>query len=205
MLRKFLSILLLACAPLAAAHAVDFGPSIVISAHDQKLAVVDNGKVKAKYDISTSKYGLGDTYGSYKTPEGTLWVCNKIGDNLPAGTVIKNRNATGEVVAPNAPGRDPIVSRVIWLRGLDGDSGNAYDRCIYIHGTPEEKLLGRAASYGCIRMRSKDVIALYNLVQIGTHVTISDKPLSAMLPKKHLHFSLFPFFSHKAESGGEAN
>lgn len=204
MIRKLAFIFLFACGPLVPARATgvapapvqafDFGPSVVISARDQKLAVIDNGKVEAKYDISTSKYGLGDAFGSYKTPLGTLWVCNKIGDNLPAGTVIRHRNATGEIVAPNAPGRDPIVSRVIWLRGLDGDSKNAYQRCIYIHGTPEENLLGRAASYGCIRMRSKDVIALYALVRIGTHVTITDKPLSSMLPAKHLHFSLLSFW-----------
>jgi len=190
MMRKFVLVLLIACAPLVPALALDFGPSVVISARDQKLAVLDNGKVEAKYDISTSKYGLGDTLGSYKTPLGTLWVCNKIGGDLPAGAVIRNRNATGEVLAPNTPGRDPIVSRVIWLSGLDPDNKNAYERCIYIHGTPEESLLGRAASYGCIRMRSRDVIALYNLVQIGTHVTITDKPLRALLPEKHPHFSL---------------
>jgi lipoprotein-anchoring transpeptidase ErfK/SrfK len=177
-------VLIALCGLLAPARAQDFGPEAIISVHDQELAVVDNGTVVAKYPISTSKYGLGDDHGSYKTPLGTLWVCNKIGDNLPAGTVIKNRNATGEIVAPNAPGRDPIVTRVIWLHGLDDGNKNAYDRCIYIHGTPEEKLLGKPASYGCIRMRSNDIIALYNLVHIGSHVTIVDKPIKKMLPSK---------------------
>lgn len=185
--------LLFAGSPLVPAHALDFGPSVIISARDQKLAVINNGKVQAKFDISTSKYGVGDDPGSYKTPLGTLWVCNKIGDKLPAGAVIKNRNPTGEIVAANAPGRDPIVSRVIWLRGLFGDNKHAYERCIYIHGTPEEKLLGHAASYGCIRMRSRDIIALYDLVQVGTHVTITDKPLRSMLPAKHFHLPLLPF------------
>lgn len=175
------------------ARADDFGPSVIISARDQKLAVLDNGKVKMKFDISTSKFGLGDDNGSYKTPLGTLWVSNKIGGNLPAGTVIKNRNPTGEIVAPNAPGRDPIVSRVIWLHGLDDGNKNAYGRCIYIHGTPEESMLGKKASYGCIRMRSKDVIALYDLVRVGTHVTITDQPLSSLLPEKHLHLALPSF------------
>jgi lipoprotein-anchoring transpeptidase ErfK/SrfK len=96
--------------------------------------------------------------------------------------VIKNRNATGEIVNANAPGRDAIVSRVIWLRGMDGTTAHARDRCIYIHGTAEERLIGRRASYGCIRMRSKDVIALYSLVHVGDHVRISDKPLSTFLP-----------------------
>jgi len=165
-----------------AARAFDFGPEIFVSVRDQALAVVaNNGKV-ARYRISTSKFGVGDGIGSYKTPSGTLWVCNKIGDNLPSGAVIKNRSATGEVLPANAPGRDPIVTRVIWLRGLDGQTHNAYSRFIYIHGTPEEKTLGRPVSYGCIRMSSKDVIALYDIVQIGTHVTISEKSLASLLP-----------------------
>ena len=172
------------------ARAFDFGPLVVVSDHDQVLAVVSNEHILMKFPISTSRFGLGDELGSYKTPLGTLWVCNKIGDKLPAGTVIKSRNATNEIVAPNAPGRDPIVTRVIWLRGLDDQNRNAYDRCIYIHGTPEEKLLGKRASYGCIRMRSKDVIALYDIVQVGTHVVITDKPLSKMLPARFLGFTL---------------
>jgi len=164
-----------------AARAFDFGPEIFVSVRDQELAVVNNGTV-AHYRISTSKFGVGDDIGSYKTPSGTLWVCNKIGDKLPPGAVIKNRNATGEVLPANAPGRDPIVTRVIWLRGLDGQTQHAYSRFIYIHGTPEEKTLGRPVSYGCIRMRSKDVIALYDIVQIGTHVTISEKSLASLVP-----------------------
>ncbi|MDQ6654623.1 MAG: L,D-transpeptidase [Verrucomicrobiota bacterium] len=83
---------------------------------------------------------------------------------------------------PNAPGRDAIVSRVIWLRGMDGTTANTRERCIYIHGTAEEQMIGQRASFGCIRMRSKDVIALYGLVHIGTHVRISEKPLRDFLP-----------------------
>lgn len=162
-------------------RASDFGPEVLVSARDQEMAVVDNGKVVAKYRISTSKFGLGDEHGSYKTPLGVLWVCNKIGENLAPGTVIKNRNPTGEVVTANAPGRDPIVTRVIWLRGLEDQNRNAYDRCIYIHGTPEERLLGKKASFGCIRMGSKDISAVFGMIRVGTHVTISDKSLSKMV------------------------
>jgi lipoprotein-anchoring transpeptidase ErfK/SrfK len=146
---------------------------IVVSVPDQQLAVIDRGKVISKYPISTSKFGLGDGSGSYRTPLGVLFVSAKFGDHLPAGAVIKNRVSTGEIVNPNAPGRDAIVSRVIWLRGLEQQNRGARDRCIYIHGTPEERLLGRPASFGCIRMRSRDVIALYDLAHIGTHVTIT--------------------------------
>ena len=73
----------------------------------------------------------------------------------------------------DAPGRDPIVSRVIWLRGMEVQNRAARDRCIYIHGTPEERLIGTPASFGCIRMRSRDIIDLYDHVHIGTHVLIT--------------------------------
>ena len=155
---------------------------IVVSVADQELALLKRGKLVKRFPISTSKFGTGDAVGSYRTPLGETFVSAKIGDGLPAGAVIKNRNATGEIVPPNAPGRDTIVSRVIWLRGMDGTTANTRARCIYIHGTAEERRIGRRASYGCIRMRSKDVIELYHLVHIGTHVRISEKPLSNFLP-----------------------
>jgi len=87
--------------------------------------------------------------------------------------VIKNRIPTGEIVAVDAPGRDPIVSRVIWLRGMETQNEKARDRCIYIHGTPEERRIGKPASFGCIRMRSRDIIDLYDRVYIGTHVLVT--------------------------------
>lgn len=157
-------------------------PLIVVSVADQELALIAWGKVVKRFSISTSKFGTGDAVGSYRTPLGETFVSAKIGDGLPAGAVIKNRNATGEILKANAPGRDAIVSRVIWLRGMDGTTANTRDRCIYIHGTAEEQRIGRRASYGCIRMRSKDVIVLYRLVHIGTHVRITEKPLANFLP-----------------------
>ncbi len=165
-----------------AAQGAGTRPEIIVSVADQELAFVAWGRVVRRFRISTSKFGTGDAVGSYRTPLGETFVSAKIGDGLPAGAVIKNRNATGEIVQANAPGRDAIVSRVIWLRGMDGTTANTRDRCIYIHGTAEEQRVGRRASFGCIRMRSKDVIALYGLVHIGTHVRISEKPLAAFLP-----------------------
>ena len=91
-----------------------------------------------------------------------FFVSAKFGDKLPPGAVIKNRVPTGEVVGVNAPGRDAIVARVIWLRGMETQNRGARDRCIYIHGTPEEGRIDKPASFGCIRMRSRDVIALYD-------------------------------------------
>jgi len=78
----------------------------------------------------------------------------------------------------NAPGRDPIVSRIIWLRGLDYANKNAFHRCIYIHGTPQEDMLGKKSSYGCIRMGLSDVIEVFNWIGVGTEVAIFDKPIS---------------------------
>ena len=146
---------------------------MIVSVPDQELALIDRGKLIARYSISTSKFGTGDSNSSYRTPLGTLFVSAKIGDRLPPGAVIKNRIPTGEVVAVDAPGRDPIVSRVIWLRGMETQNQRARDRCIYIHGTPEERRIGKPASFGCIRMRSGDIIDLYDRVHVGTHVLIT--------------------------------
>jgi lipoprotein-anchoring transpeptidase ErfK/SrfK len=146
---------------------------MIVSVPDQVLALVDRGKLIARYSISTSKFGTGDSAASYRTPLGTLFVSAKVGDRLPPGAVIKNRTPTGEIVSVDAPGRDPIVSRVIWLRGMETQNQKARDRCIYIHGTPEERRIGKPASFGCIRMRSRDIIDLYDRVHIGTHVLIT--------------------------------
>jgi hypothetical protein len=106
------------------------------------------------------------------TPLGYLAVEKKIGDNVPVGAVFHKRRLTGEVLQPNTPGRDPITTRIIWLRGLEPQNAHAYQRCIYIHGTPEEKKIGQPASYGCIRMKSKDVAELYDQVPLGAVVQI---------------------------------
>ncbi|MEY2484707.1 MAG: hypothetical protein QOH39_355 [Verrucomicrobiota bacterium] len=145
---------------------------VIISVHDQKLMLLENGARVAVYPVSTSKYGLGDFWGRMTTPLGYLQVAQKIGDHAPTGAVFHNRRFTGEILKPNAPGRDPVITRIIWLRGLEAQNSHAFSRCIYIHGTPEEKLIGRPASYGCIRMRSNDVTDLYRQLPIGAVVQI---------------------------------
>jgi L,D-transpeptidase catalytic domain len=156
---------------------------VVISVKDQKLALLDRQTLVAIYPISTSKYGLGDWRGSYRTPLGELEIAQKIGDGMPPGTVFKDRRLTGEIVLPNAPGRDPIISRIIWLRGREPQNANAFGRDIYIHGTPEERSLGLPVSYGCVRMSSNDVIKLYDMVGLGAEVTIVDAPLAEVVPE----------------------
>ncbi len=157
---------------LRASTTVEIPNRVVISVRDQKLMLLQNGAKVATYPVSTSKFGVGDDRGRMTTPLGLLQVAKKIGDNAPQGAVFHNRRWTGEVLKPNAPGRDPITTRIIWLRGLETRNAHAFNRCIYIHGTPEEKYIGRPASYGCIRMKARDVAALYKMLPLGAFVQI---------------------------------
>ena len=166
--------LILCAAPLRAVTvpAPTLSTRVIISVRDQKLMLIENGAIAATYPVSTSKYGLGDRWGSLATPLGLLQVAQKIGDRAPFGAVFHNRRWTGEILRPNTPGRDPVMTRIIWLRGLEASNAHAFKRCIYIHGTNEEKTIGRPASFGCIRMKSSDVTALYNQLPLGTPVEI---------------------------------
>lgn len=157
---------------------IDREHSVLISVSDQEMLVTKKGKPVKAYPVSTSKFGLGSQFGSKKTPLGQLSIAKKIGDRAPSGSVFKNRRRTGEVIPPNAPGRDPVVTRILWLSGKDAGNRNTYGRYIYIHGTPEENRIGSPASYGCIRMKSKDVIDLYNSVGVGADVRIMQGSLS---------------------------
>jgi lipoprotein-anchoring transpeptidase ErfK/SrfK len=166
----------------ASCAAPDTRHHVVISAREQKLALLDRGNLMGIYPVSTSKFGLGDWPGSSCTPLGELEIAKRIGDRAPPGAVFKDRRRTGEIVAPDSPGRDPIVTRILWLRGRETQNGNAFVRNIYIHGTPEERNIGLPVSYGCIRMRSRDIIDLYEIVGRGAEVTIVDVPLASVIP-----------------------
>ena len=161
-------------------------PSIVVSVPDQTLALIDDGVVVARFPVSTSKFGLGDGSGSYATPLGTMAIASKIGGNAPLGAVFKSRKPTGEILPANAPGRDPIVTRILWLRGLEKQNARAFARDIYIHGTPEERLIGRPASYGCIRMRSRDVAQLFAAVGVGTKIEVANVRLGRAVAQAKL-------------------
>ncbi len=136
---------LFACISLARSAELLTEPAsrIIISVRNQKLMFVQSGVKPITYPVSTSKFGLGDDWGRITTPLGFLQIVQKIGDNAPTGAVFHNRHWTGEILQPNAPGRDPIVTRIIWLRGLEMANAHAFSRCIYIHGTPQEKMIGR--------------------------------------------------------------
>lgn len=150
---------------------------IVVSVPEQRMVLLNDGVPTAYYPVSTSRFGLGDAPGSNGTPLGELEVAEKIGGGAPLGMKFKSRVPTGEIVPVDAPGRDPVVTRILWLRGLEARNANAHDRYIYIHGTPEERRLGEPASFGCVRMRSHDVAALYDGIGRGAKVFIRDEPL----------------------------
>ena len=157
---------LCSCAP------QDHDHRIVISVADQAMDVYFQNQFLARYQVSTSQFGVGDNPGTCATPLGHLSIAQKIGDGAPSGTVFKDRRPTGEILVPDAPGRDPIVTRILWLKGLEAQNHNAFGRYIYIHGTPVERQIGKPASYGCIRMRSQDVVQLFASVGVGTSVDV---------------------------------
>ncbi len=150
---------------------------MLVSVKDQRLILVEKGVPRKAYPISTSKFGLGDKPGSHKTPLGHMRVYRKIGGGYRKGTVFKSRRPTGEVVKPNSPGRDPIVTRILWLEGQQRKNRNAKRRYIYVHGTPEERTIGTPSSYGCIRMKSRDIVDLYKRVPTGAGIFVKKSGL----------------------------
>jgi len=170
---SLIALLLLSGLFLTSCATRDRDHQIVISVADQRMVLLEKDVPAATWPVSTSKFGLGDRPGSNATPLGRMEIAAKIGENAPSGAVFHNRRWTGEIVPPNAPGRDPIVSRILWLKGLEPQNSRAYARTIYIHGTPEESKSGEPASYGCIRMKSSDVIALFDRVGRGAEVVIT--------------------------------
>jgi L,D-transpeptidase YbiS len=155
---------------------------IDISIAEQRLRLLDDtGAVLADYPVSTALNGPGEKKNSGCTPRGKHVVRAKIGAGQPAGTVFIGRRPTGEVWSPELaaehPARDFILSRILWLSGSEvginrlGDV-DSMQRYIYIHGTPDTEPMGIPRSHGCVRMRNKDVVELFERVPAGTPVTI---------------------------------
>lgn len=159
-------------------------PRIEISIPAQTLVVLDEeGKVLRRYTVSTAKKGPGERFGSFCTPRGRHVIRAKIGSGQPANTVFVRRRPTGEVWTPalaeQFPGRDWILTRILWLSGCEPGFNRLGDvdtmrRYIYIHGSPDGVPMGVPGSIGCIRMRNADIIELFDLVDAGTPVRISD-------------------------------
>jgi lipoprotein-anchoring transpeptidase ErfK/SrfK len=147
--------------------------NIHISIRDQKLTLKDGDTPIRSYPVSTSRFGIGTEMGSMKTPTGRFRVVEKIGGDTPSGTVFRSRVAL-KPAGPVPPTEDLVMSRILWLDGLDDQNANTRDRFIYIHGTKHEDKIGTPASCGCVRMRNADVVGLFDLVDEGALVIIEE-------------------------------
>lgn len=156
-------------------------PPISIRVHvpSQRLDLLQGGAIIASWPVSTSKYGLGAEPGSYRTPTGRFEIAEAIGAGAEPWAVFKSRIPTGEIAVPGGsndkPGDgawDGILTRILWLHGLDAENANTRDRYVYIHGTNQESLIGTPASHGCVRMRNADIVELFDRVGPGTSVEI---------------------------------
>ena len=128
------------------------------------------------YSISSAKNGVGEEEGSFCTPTGRFKIAEKIGENLEVGSVLVARAPTGEIFSKTLfdqnPDRDWILTRILWLEGVEEHNRNTKERYIYIHGSPDETPMSVPGSKGCIRIRNNDVIELFEKVQIGEDVVI---------------------------------
>tara|TARA_R110002049_G_scaffold122342_3_gene277179 strand:- start:3095 stop:3703 length:609 start_codon:yes stop_codon:yes gene_type:complete len=159
----------------------EFNEYVFISIKRQKLFHIKNQSIAAEYAISSAKKGVGQEMYSEKTPEGLHIVKEKIGDQLPIGAILRERVFNGQISTIYLDSTDiyddDVTTRIIWLGGMEeginkGGNVDTYKRYIYIHGTPEEGLIGQPASHGCIRMLNTDIIALYNSIDLNTPVLI---------------------------------
>lgn len=154
---------------------------IHISIANQQLALIKNDQIEKTYAASTAKNGAGEKMGSECTPTGWHKIRAKIGDKQPQNAVFIGRRSTGEIYKPELalqyPQRDWILSRILWLGGLESGR-NRYGevdstwRYIYIHGCPDELMQGKPESHGCVRMKNTDVIDLFNRIDVGLKVLI---------------------------------
>jgi L,D-transpeptidase YbiS len=146
--------------------------TIEVTVADQTLRLFDEaGALLKTYVISTSKFGLGTESGSNRTPLGQFRIASKIGHEASAGTIFKSREPISLWDATPTD-HDHVLTRILWLDGLEDHNANTRERYIYIHGTNQESLLGTPASHGCVRMANHDVIDLFARVPEGTPVTI---------------------------------
>lgn len=162
----------------------DHGEDVItVSLSEQRLSLRRGTRIIFECAVSTAKNGAGEINGSECTPRGWHEIRAKIGVACAANTVFVGRRVTGEIYQPamaqQQPGRDWILTRILWLSGLEKGRnrlGNVDTMCryIYIHGCPEDVPMGIPGSHGCIRMHNRDVIALFDLVSVGTQVLISE-------------------------------
>jgi L,D-transpeptidase YbiS len=154
-----------------------------IGLDSQCLALLRGDEKLAEYPVSTALNGAGEIIASECTPRGWHAIRALIGGGLPEGSVLVGRRPSGETwseeLAARYPDRDWILSRILWLTGMEIGRNrlgqvDSMQRYIYIHGTPDCEPVGTPASHGCIRMRNKDVIELFDRVRVGMRVDIEE-------------------------------
>jgi L,D-transpeptidase YbiS len=152
-----------------------------VSIAEQKMILMENSNTLKTYSVSTALKGMGENYGSEQTPTGWHIIRAKIGNNMPINAVFVARRPTGEIYSPELAQkfekRDWILTRILWLSGLELyknrlGSVDTMRRYIYIHGTPDETLMGLPGSRGCIRMRNHDIIELFDAIPVGAKIII---------------------------------
>lgn len=163
-----------------------------ISLAEQRLELLEDGAVVRRYPVSTAANGAGECNGSGCTPRGWHTIHARIGAGAAPDTVFVGRVPTGELyseaLAQEQPGRDWILTRILWLEGLEegrnrGGEVDTLARYIYLHGTPDSVALGTPGSHGCVRLRNADVIELFERVREGMRVWIQEAPFDADSPR----------------------
>lgn len=150
----------------------DSSMHLALSMADQSLSLFEGAKLIKSYIISTAAKGMGCQAESFRTPTGRFFITEKIGEDAPIYTIFKSRKPVGILTQNDASDGDLITTRIIRIHGADAANANTFDRCVYIHGTNQEHLLGSPSSHGCIRLSNSDVIDLFSRVTIDTPLTI---------------------------------
>ena len=149
---------------------------LVVDSQKQVALLHEDGRIIRRYVVSTSAEGLGCEPESFRTPPGRLAIAEKIGAGLPAGAILRGRKATGETWGPpNAvalANEDLVLTRILWLTGQEPHNANTRERYVYLHGTNHEDLLGKPASRGCVRFSNRDIVELFDLMEVGDEVEV---------------------------------
>ncbi len=146
--------------------------SLHVSLARQEVTLLRPGQEPLVFPVSTSRNGPGNVNDSECTPTGNLRVAEKIGAGEPLGTIFVSRQPQGIWQPGDTVEGDLVLSRILWLEGMDPENANAKGRFIYLHGTNQEELVGQPVSHGCIRLRNGDMMALFDLVETGDLVVI---------------------------------
>ncbi|VVM05609.1 L,D-transpeptidase [Methylacidimicrobium tartarophylax] len=148
-----------------------------VSVWEQKVRVLRGKEQIWETLVSTALFGCGEEPGSYRTPRGWHFICEKIGEGSPLGTEFRGRRPTGLLWTPDAPFRERslILTRILWLAGMEPHNLTTRERFIYFHGTNREDAIGQPMSKGCICLRNEEMVQLFEQASIGTRVLIEER------------------------------